>query len=100
MVLTDGVSSRIAATVASCQSRSKGEASGIACVTLLAPGVPMDVVAHRLPKAGLIRFDKFESSHPFSAFPKIQMRYQQSGRPAVSNGDRQIVIVGGNHCFA
>src|SRR5215213_7521818 len=84
MVRTVGVSSRIAATVASCQpSVRAAEAPSVTVVPLFEPLVAAVVVAEGLPEPGLVPIRDPQAADPLGALPEVARRDHEAGRPAV-----------------
>src|SRR5689334_3167229 len=91
-VLTVGVSTPIASTLACCQTslagwmgRSKGSAKGsvrpsIAREALLAPRIAIHVVAAQFPEAGFVALGELQAVHPLRRFPEIEMRHEKARR--------------------
>ena len=61
-------------------------------VSLLFPRVAVVVIAKRLPEPGLVFRDEFEAAHPFGAFPKLEMRDQQTHRTPVLRRERLFIV--------
>jgi hypothetical protein len=73
---TVGVSSRNMATSPAANPGERLPPSLVACVALLPPRVPVDVITKGLPEAGLIRPHEDETAHPLCTLPEIEMRHQ------------------------
>src|SRR5690242_16796313 len=57
-------------------------------VALFLPGVAPHVIAVLLPESRQVLIEQLEASHPFRALPEIEMRHEQSRRPAVLGRQR------------
>ena len=55
------------------------------------PRVAVEVVAIRLPEAGLVVVEELETAHPFRALPEVEVRDEKPGRPAVLGVQRLAV---------
>src|SRR4051812_35863855 len=66
-----------------CHTSRRGSPRAITGVPLLAPGVPVVVIAELLPESWVILGGKCQPSHPLGRLPEVQVRHQQPGRPSV-----------------
>src|SRR3712207_5302730 len=100
MLFVLGVSGTTSTTSPRRQSSLRGRpATLVAPVALLAPGVPVVVVAQRLPEAGDVVGGELQAPHPLGALPEVQVRAEQArraavlgleGRPLVGEGDPRL----------
>lgn len=60
----------------------------------------MVVVAERLPKSRLVVIEQFETSYPFGALPKVQVRNEQPGGPTMFGCEILVVELKGDSGFA
>src|SRR6202040_383458 len=67
-------------------------ASSVAPVPLLLPWISVDVVAVRLPEAGLVGHRQPHAPHPFGALLEIEVRNEQARRAAVLRLERLAVV--------
>src|SRR5260221_8517552 len=95
-LLTRGVSTTMSRTLARCQAsrRAGAGAASIAVIALLLPGIAVDVIAERFPKARLILVHETQALHPLGTFPEIKVRHEQPGRTSVRRKDRQALVAG------
>src|SRR5919202_428611 len=101
-LLVLGVSGTTSTTSARRQESRRGCTTAILVspVTLLAPGVPVVVVAQGLPEARLVAICKPQASNPLCTLPEIEMRDEQTGGTAML-GLEWFLLVGVSHpCLA
>src|SRR6188768_987032 len=65
----------------------RGPGRSLPVVALLVPGVAAHVVAVALPEAGPVFGHELEAAQPLGTFPEVEVRHEQSERPAVIGGD-------------
>src|SRR5215212_3451825 len=84
-LLVIGVSATTSITSPSRHKSLRGctATASVAPVALLAPGVPVVVVAQGLPEAGDVVGGELQAPHPLGALPEVQVRHQQPRRAAV-----------------
>src|SRR6185295_5439827 len=88
-VVARGVSAILSITSACRQARRRGPAlagggaASIAGITLLTPGVSVDVVAEGLPEARIVVLHEPQPADPFRRLPEIEMWDQKTRRAAV-----------------
>jgi hypothetical protein len=64
-------------TTAACQrTGSRGLIiASVICIPLLAPGVPVDVVAPQLPESRFFPLGELQLVQPFGRFPEVEVRH-------------------------
>src|ERR1700761_8999175 len=97
-----GVRAMISATIAVCQrvGDSGPAESSVICVSLLAPGIAVHMIAAKFPEPGLVAFGELQAIQPFSGLPEIQMRHQHPCRAAMIFRERATGITRRNHCLS
>src|SRR5262245_48615689 len=71
-------------------------ASLVAPVPLLQPRIAAQVVAVRLPEAGLVLVPERQSAHPLGALPEVEVRDEETGRAAVLGVEGLAVVAEGD----
>src|SRR5215471_18728358 len=76
--------------------RRSRPARSVAPVPLLAPWVPVIVIAEALPEAWLVLQPEGDAADPLGALPQVQVRHEQPGRPAVLRRELLAVVAEGD----
>ena len=79
-------------------ARSGG--ASIPLIPLFAPWVAVVVIAELLPEAGGVLQHQVDAANPLGRLPEVQVRDQQSGRPAVLRGKFIASVLVGDPGFA
>src|SRR5262245_8337763 len=105
-VVARGVSATLSTTSACRQTRrlaparAGGGAASIAIIALLTPGISVDMVAERLPEAGLVVLYEPQPTDPLRRLPEVEVRDQQTRRAAVLWRERLAVEPGRHQALA
>src|ERR1043166_3390638 len=82
--------------------RARGHLAAVCClaISLFGPGISSHVITEFFPEAGSISIDKFNSTHPLSAFPCVKARhYEAHGTTVLQRQMTAVVNVSKQNVF-